>query len=816
MLLLVFSPNFRLSHYLRRFPVRKRNFALCACAFAALAAMGCNENKSWSSNAVCGNGVIERGEICDVQAVNVGCDFYDPSVAWVSGRPACSSDCKLTQGTCSAGIITPSCGNGILDDGEACDGTSFRDSSLSCASFKGNGATGSLTCLNCVVSDVACVAASACNNGNIDNGEKCDGSNFNGKTCEDFVAGSTGNLNCINCTAIDASGCTIPEDKPVCGDNNITGTEVCDGTNFNGATCASVTGNALMVGALSCADECSRIDSSACKMDLKDTCGDNLLGKTEICDGELLPQGATCASAMDDPDYEGTLKCKDCQFDTSECTKIEIPENCNGEALDPDTEECDGEFFLDGASCDSYLKVEHGESDGSISCTKACKIDFSGCSLKPKCGDNIVNGDEQCDIVEGEVVTAENVDCSDFKGDGATGVLKCNECVIDSSECVAAETPSTCNDGTLDEDKNEQCDVKDDSKLKIAGFDCGTGYAFDEENWACADNCTINKEVSCKPLCNNGTLDNNEECDVKGDSKLIVDGFVCDDSSKTLADNWVCGADCLIDRTASCVAKCGNNKLDDGEVCDMVDGVATKASSFSCGDGKELDASWTCSSCTIADTFCKEVNLCGNSTIDPGEACDGSVPASETCASHDASTTRGAVKCVSCQYDYSDCHAPKTYTVKFLDDVCKTNDCSGLGYYSASTTSTVGGLTVKVVGNHVSASDGIMLTVLDTAKSQIEITGFTGVLGTLKIKARRYSDKNEDKLGAFYIYVGDKAESSFIMKNVSATMAEKTITVTNDTASSIVIKPYEYLPMQNGNKVPGKLVISEISFVADK
>ncbi len=182
---------------------------MCACVLAAASFAACNDKVDWeeSTRPVCGNGQIETGEICDV-FVNVPCSYYDANTKWISGKPGCSSDCKLTQGSCVASNVQNTCGNGALDAGEACDGTLFADANVSCETLVGAGATGTVACVGCAVSTAGCKAAGTCGNGTLDAGEVCDGTNFGSLTCANYAGdGATGSPSCVGCASIDSTPC---------------------------------------------------------------------------------------------------------------------------------------------------------------------------------------------------------------------------------------------------------------------------------------------------------------------------------------------------------------------------------------------------------------------------------------------------------------------------------------------------------------------------------------------------------------------------------------------------------------------------------
>jgi len=155
---------------------------------------------------LCGNGVIEGREKCDgnnfgglscgsyglnrgelacinCQINKSGCyNYYEPT-----GPPEVES---------VEPIVNPVCGNNIVEGNEDCDGTNFDE--LSCLDFGFN--SGNLVCENCRVNSSNCtnVIQQTCGNGVIEGSEECEGTNFKGKTCAQYGFNS-GNLVCNNC-----------------------------------------------------------------------------------------------------------------------------------------------------------------------------------------------------------------------------------------------------------------------------------------------------------------------------------------------------------------------------------------------------------------------------------------------------------------------------------------------------------------------------------------------------------------------------------------------------------------------------------------
>lgn len=268
-----------------------------------------------------------------------------------------------------------------------------------------------------------------CGNGIIEGAEFCDGDDLGGETCESLGL-EQGELACTGACVFDTSGC---DSQAECGNGEVEFPEECDGTDLNGATCENL---GLGTGEVSCNADCT-LDVSQCIPETE--CGNGIKEEGEDCDGEDLGD-ATCDSLGLG---EGDLGCTDsCSFDTSMC---EVQTEC-GNNLIEGNETCDG-TDLGGQTCQD-LDFYGGE----LGCLSDCSgFDTSECEEEETgfCGDNILNGDEECDGDDlGGLETCADFNCR------VEGVVTCTEnCTFDLSECFSGHDE----DGDSIDDNCDNC-----------------------------------------------------------------------------------------------------------------------------------------------------------------------------------------------------------------------------------------------------------------------------------------------------------------------------------------------------------------------
>lgn len=327
---------------------------------------------------------------------------------------------------------------------------------------------------------------------------------------------------------------------------------------------------------------------------------------------ELIPVCGNGAVEGDEACDDGNLVTESCDYGETAC------EVCNDicEVVDGAVFYC-GDGGLDGGFGEACDDGNNDEGDG---CDPTCRIETV-------CGDNVIEGDEQCE--DGNTVT----EACDY---GETSCTVCDE------NCLyATGTVSFCGDGTIDTANSEVCDdgntvdgdgctstcevesVCGDS-IVGAGEQCDDGNAVTE---ACAygeTDCQV-----CTSACQNGS----GVLSYCGDGvKDALNGEGCDDGNTVLEDCdygllscVVCGPTCKT--TVGNIYKCG-------------DGTVNTEYGEQCDDGNILleACSYGETSCTVCNSSCKNqsgaTSYCGDGVIttQDGEQCDDGNSVTEMCA----------------------------------------------------------------------------------------------------------------------------------------------------------------------------------------
>jgi len=445
-----------------------------------------------------------------------------------------------------------------------------------------------------------------CGNGTVDSGEQCD---YSSSDNTKILCDGAYNYKEVGCN----SNCQWPDYVEsyqcfYCGDGLFSPLyEECE-TGWSDMICADGW-NPQTVHCVGCVWESAANNCIYCGDGI---CQDGQDGDTAYESLSNCMQDCSCGDGICQPEYnENNGDCADDCF-------------C-GDGVVDSTEECDYMISI-GAVCTTPPPEQYA---GHYPCLKVgpnkCTWDLDNCSADGACGDNVVNGNEVCEI--GEIAIC---DMGEYYGE-----MECQAGCLSWGNCVAIEW---CGDGKLN--GNEECD--DGNNINGDGCDedcviepvCGDGIPEGTE--ICDDGNTINCD-GCNEDCSrvdNICGDNIPEC-----------GEICDDGNlltETCGDNIrhngiFCNADCSYE--ASLDEQCDDgddadtwymqNSSDDDGVCVINSYTGLLCRNNRCGDGF-LD--WASEECDNGDyppspndgcnQYCEIEPICGDGIREGAEQCD--------------------------------------------------------------------------------------------------------------------------------------------------------------------------------------------------
>ena len=285
----------------------------------------------------------------------------------------------------------------------------------------------------------------------------------------------------------------------------------------------------------------------------------------------------------------------------------------------------------------------------------------------PTCGDGMAEGVEVCD---GDDLRGESCESLGY----GSGYLYCHaDCMgFDTSNCTS---PAVCGDGVIE--GNEACDGDN-----LGGETCES-QGFEGGTLLCATDCSGFDTSGCTGVeaeCGNDIIEGDEACD---GSDLA--GETCESMGYD-GGTLLCMADCSGFYTGDCTSlpQCGNNTVEEGEVCDGTDlgGQTCVGLGF---DGGDLSCRADCSG--FDTSKCTSSAVCGDNTAEGGEVCDGTDLKGETCEGlgYDGGTLSCRGDCTG--FDTSLCTSSAVCgnDTKELGEVCDGTDlvgktCQDLGW----------------------------------------------------------------------------------------------------------------------------------------
>ncbi len=588
----------------------------------ALVAFGCG-GSGGGDDAVCGNGVLETGEACD------GTEFGSATClteGFTGGNLACTATCTLDTSACTT--AQPQCETPADCDATQCQ--TCRDGA--CVST----CTGSQTCEGGVCTDPT---PANCGNGVIDANEQCDGNELGGQTCESqgFAGGTLG---CTAACKFDTSACTEPSAD--CGNGVLDAGEQCDGAELGGQTCKT---QGFDDGELACTAAC-RFDTSACtaaaKAGVGEPCTRDSECESDFCLTEVL-QG-----------FPGGYCVAPCNGDGS-C------DDPNGICVDVGRQYlCLGSCTPGGTDCrDAYSCEDLGDGAGACwpACTDNAQCPDTGtcnergfcetrCTTDADCGGGFYCG------AEGVCVRID--DCVSRGCNDAAGAFYCHEgsgyCFEDAcaaNPCAGVANATGCA-RYFDEYRCECAEdyIWDNATLECVVFSCNAinlgvfdGSSISRTGDSCAGTARYDAGGSGVSSCTGYTTAGNEvvysltlPAGEAVQVKMVPDGFD--------AALWVT-TDCSDTNGLACVV--GG---DDPEIVIIENDTAADVTYYIMADAWRDCGTFTL---TISD-----LGQCGNDILEGREQCDGADFGTSTCASF--GFVEGTLSCTSeCTVDTANC-----------------------------------------------------------------------------------------------------------------------------------------------------------------
>ncbi|MEJ2267747.1 MAG: putative metal-binding motif-containing protein [Nanoarchaeota archaeon] len=529
--------------------------------------------------------------------------------------------------------------------------------------------------------------------------------------------------------------------------------EVCDGTDLGGESCTS---QGFDSGTLGCSIDCQSYDTSSCSVN--PTCA-----TCEECDTLFTPCSEQECHTDCNPGtgcyYRGDiLLLEDCVSLTGVCSSVTTCSDYPYAEFECENNPCGvvGGCFWDGNNCISSL-CSDSDLDGYGVCpncgtANGCSYEGDDCNdddenVHPGADESVCNGvDNDCDLSTDEDYVETPTTCGVGECAGNTGALQCIDgSEIDSCDPFEGAVPESCEDetgydeldnncdGTVDLDCESYCDQDTDTYsphliCALAGYatgdcdDSSTSINPGETEIPCNgvdENCNVNddegtdsdgdnykidgglcgaidcndddadiypnapelcdfKDNQCSGNSGYGTEDEGCSCvDLGGDVCLTTPepGEICS-GNEIIGDGSLsncCDEECVAPTPGTC-SDCGNglfNICDRTEChaiteeCYFEDGplfTCTQCSALSCKDYLD-EADCNSDRCNVGGcgwdgNNCVTIEECSNDVIDSGEVCDGTDLGEETCVSQgfDSGTLACSEDCQSfdtsgCQFD---------------------------------------------------------------------------------------------------------------------------------------------------------------------
>ena len=602
---------------------------------------GCNANIDDDCSVTCGNEVAEPGETCDGDCPTTCDDSNACTIDEMTGSAgncnvACAhqsiSECIMGDDCCPSGCdanldddCSPSCGNGVNEEGETCDGDCPEKcndgNSCTIDAKTGSAENCNVSCTyqeitECAMADGCCPSgcnavldddcSPSCGNAVTEPGETCDGDCpedcGDGNACTiDEMTGSNENCNVACAHTIKTqckhkddccpSGCDAVSDddcSPSCGNGVNEPGETCDGdcpevcTDGNACTIDSKTGSAE-----NCNVACSFQEITECAMgdgccpagcnaniddDCSAKCGNGVIEPGETCDGDCRKscddESACTIDTLTGSEENCNVACSYQVINACEYGDGCCPTGCDATTDDDCSPTCGNGVieppneFCDGLCIDSCEDGDACTIDILVGGPETCN---SGCTFQliTECADIDGCCPPGCDLWT-------DADCDPCVGPGCTAP--------DGWTCPAAhyntQDGCDCDCGLYDPD----CDIVDATL-----YGCDIGHYCDAEG-VCTPFEVCDPHVN--EICHEGNVHWTDACGVVEEVKDDCAGHPCynDQCWPEVPVGWTC-APGYYNATDGCDCGCGPYDPD----CDVAGAYL-----YGCNDGEECDATGAC------------------------------------------------------------------------------------------------------------------------------------------------------------------------------------------------------------------------------
>lgn len=320
---------------------------------------------------LCGNGVVDTGEACDDgnyvnnDSCNNLCRLPRCGDAIVQFSEQCDDGNSVNVDSCSNLCLQPRCGDSVTQSGEQCDDGNPVNTDA-CTT----------TCQNARCGDGIVQLGEACDDGNQVNSDACT-NQCRAPTCGDGIIQS--GEECDDGNPVNADGCSNSCQNARCGDRIVQLGEQCDdgnGDNLDACTNAcrrSICGDGIIQSGEQC-DDGNQINTDACSnLCRPPACGNGVKEASEECDDGNQINTDACSSACKLPVCGNGIR-----EDREQCDNG--PKNSATKA-NACREDCKLSY------CGDDVKDAKEECDGSENCTKQCVIaEFSLTTSRPFIG----------------------------------------------------------------------------------------------------------------------------------------------------------------------------------------------------------------------------------------------------------------------------------------------------------------------------------------------------------------------------------------------------------------------------------------------